>query len=674
MQMRMIAKRILLMSGMALTLSAGLYPQARRQASAPPQISVESYDIQLTLDPDPHEMKAVATVKFKVVQATNVVVFQLSENMSVVKVSDEKGQNLDFSQDDPGPGSIAIHYPSTRNAGESLTVKFEYNGGFDLDRYSRNFSRDAANAYIGVEGTYLLYPAKWFPINKLFGDRPTVNIDVTVPLGMTAVGPGVQKPIVTRDVTEVFGWSAQQPVMSTSIVAGRYFERKTQAGNLVIDTFAREDHIEAIRKAAEALAKPLEYYQQLWGESASGKSFRLVEVDDRLDLEPGTLGTVFITHRELSQTVPPMRTLARRAASQWWMDTIGVRSSDDLWLADGMAYYAAAVYLGQANGPEVMKDEIQNLAVLGLKYESKSPVRAGINLGYGTDVYESVVAGKGAYILNMLQGMLGAAKFTDLLLQYAKQAAGSGGSTAGFQKLAEQIHGKELGWFFAEWIDTTGVPNLQMDYVIYKTRDGFRVSGSVKQDRDLFRMPVEIEAQGEGKTEKTAIELNGKSTPFDINTFTWPTKITIDPENKLLSDSDELRFKVQITIGNELKDRGDYVDAVRAYEQAIKLNPHRSIAHFRLAEVFFEQSNFQASSNTFREALNGDKEPRWVEVWCYIYIGKIFDILGQRQRALAEYNKALNTKDNTDGAQDEVKKWLSAPFTKEGTATSRDIQ
>jgi len=673
MQKRRMAKRLLVIFGLAVTLSTGLYPQTRRQASAPPQISVESYNLQVTLDPDPHEMKVTAAVKFKAVQTTGVVVFQMSENLSVLKVTDEKGGNLDFSQDDPGPGSIAIRFPTQLNAGESVTIKFEYSGGFDLDRYSRNFSRDAAMAYIGVEGSYLLYPARWFPINKLYGDRPVVTLEVTVPLGMTAVGPGNPKPIVTRDVTEVFGWSAQQPAMSISLVAGRYFERKVQFGNFMVDTYAREDHIEAIRKAAEALAKPLEYYQQLWGESASGKAVRLVEVDDRLALQPGTLGTIFITHRELSDAVQPLRALARRAAYQWWMDTVGVRSSDDLWLSDGMAYYSAALFMGQANGPEALKEEIDNLAVLGLKYENKSPVRAGISLGYGTDFYESVVAGKGAYVLNMLQGMMGATKFTDLLQQYVKQSAGAGGSTASFQKLAEQIHGKELGWFFAEWIDTTGVPNLQMDYVIYRTREGFRVSGTVKQDRDLFRMPLEIEAQGEGKTERVTVELNGKSTPFDVNTFSWPTKVIMDPDAKLMSDSDELRFKVQITLGNELKDQGDYVGSIRAYEQAIKLNPRRSIASFRMAEVYFEQSNFQASSNTFREALNGDKEPKWIEVWCYIYIGKIFDILGQRQRALAEYNKALNTKDNTNGAQDEAKKWLATPFTKDATA-GKDIK
>lgn len=666
---RIVAKCLSAIVVLALISGANLVPQTRRPPSAAPQISVENYDIQLTLDPDPHEMKASAAIRFRAIQSTDLAVFQLSENLSVTKVLDEKGGNLDFTQDDPVPGSTAVHFMTPLAAGQTTTVKFEYSGGFDLDRYSRNFSRDSTSAYIGVEGSYLLYPSKWLPINKLYGDRATVNLEITVPLGTTAVGPGDAKPVVTRDITEMFGWSARVPVTAASVVAGRFFERKAQFGDFLIDTYAREDHIEAMRKAAEALAKPLEYYQQLWGEAISGKSFRLVEVDDRLGLAPGTLGTIFITHRELSEAVPPIRSLARRAAYQWWMDTVGLRGSEDLWLADGMSYYSAALYLGHANGPDAMKDEIENLAVLGLKYEGKSPIRDGISLGYGSDYYESVVAGKGAYVLNMLQGIMGAAKYNDLVLQYEKQSKGTGGSTEAFRKLAEQIYGKDLGWFFAEWVDTTGVPNLQTDYVIYKTRDGFRVSGTVKQDRDLFRMPLEIEAQGEGKTERVTVELSGKSTPFDVNTFTWPTKVTLDPENKLLTDSAELRFKVQITIGNELKEKGDYVDAIRAYEQAIKLNPHRSIAQYRLAEVFFEQSNFQASSNTFREALNGDKEPKWVEVWCYIYIGKIFDILGQRQRALAEYNKALNTKDNTNGALDEAKKWLSVPFTKEAIAS-----
>jgi aminopeptidase N len=671
MLMRTIRRRLIL-SGIALALAAGLHPQGKRQASALPQINIENYDLQLTLDPDPHEMKAVAAVTFKPIETTDVVVFQLSENLSVIKLTDLQGADVDFTRDDPDPGSLAVHFPKQLNAGESVTVKMEYEGGFDLDRFSRNFTRDESSAYIGMEGSYLLYPAKWFPVNKLFVDHPTATVEATVPLGMTAVGPGTQMPIITHATTETFGWAVKQPAMTISIVAGRYFERKAQFDDLTIDCYAREDHIDAIRKSAEALVKPLAYYQQLWGASGSGKSYRLVEVDDRLALQAGTFGTIFITHKELTDPTPPVRALARRAAYQWWMDTVGIKSPGDLWLADGMAYYSAALYLGDSGGPDALKEEIDNLAVLGLKFETKSPIRTALSLGYGNDTYESIVAGKGASVINMLQGILGPAKFADLLKQYAKQFAGVGGSTSDFQRLAEQLYGQDLAWFFAEWLDTTGVPNLQVDYKIFRTRDGFRVSGSVSQDRDLFRMPLEIEAQSDGRTERTTVELSGKSTPFDVSTFSFPQKVVIDPDNKLLRDSDELRLKVQLTLGNDLKQKGDYVEAVRAYEEAIKLNPRKSIAHFRLAEVLFEQMNLQASANTFRDALNGDKDPKWIEVWCYIYIGKIYDILGQRQRAMAEYNKALNTKDDYNGAQDEAKKWLANPYTRDSTAVGKD--
>ena len=55
--------------------------------------------------------------------------------------------------------------------------------------------------------------------------------------------------------------------------------------------------------------------------------------------------------------------------------------------------------------------------------------------------------------------------------------------------------------------------------------------------------------------------------------------------------------------------KGQFVEAIRAYENALKLNPRRSLRHFRLAEVFFEQFNLQAAANSFRDALNGDKDP-----------------------------------------------------------------
>ncbi len=55
-----------------------------------------------------------------------------------------------------------------------------------------------------------------------------------------------------------------------------------------------------------------------------------------------------------------------------------------------------------------------------------------------------------------------------------------------------------------------------------------------------------------------------------------------------------------------------------------------------------------------------------------VYLGKINDVLGQRQRALAEYNKAVNTKDDTNGAQAEAQKWLNTPFTREQSTIGKE--
>ena len=49
-------------------------------------------------------------------------------------------------------------------------------------------------------------------------------------------------------------------------------------------------------------------------------------------------------------------------------------------------------------------------------------------------------------------------------------------------------------------------------------------------------------------------------------------------------------------------------------------------------------------------------------MWCYINLGKIFDMAGQRDRALNEYQKALDTSDNTQGAQEIAQKHIKEPY------------
>jgi len=161
------------------------------------------------------------------------------------------------------------------------------------------------------------------------------------------------------------------------------------------------------------------------------------------------------------------------------------------------------------------------------------------------------------------------------------------------------------------------------------------------------------------------IEVVGMRSPYSIETFGKPRRISLDPNNWVLKNSDELKVRVAILRGQQLVAQGDYIEALKEYNQALESNKNSSLAHYRIAEVFFLQRNYQSSANAYREALSGDGDPRWTQVWSHIQLGKIFDITGQRERAVNEYRQALQTNDNTQGALDEGRKYLEKPYTRE---------
>ena len=154
----------------------------------------------------------------------------------------------------------------------------------------------------------------------------------------------------------------------------------------------------------------------------------------------------------------------------------------------------------------------------------------------------------------------------------------------------------------------------------------------------------------------------GTSSEFSVDTFGKPKTVTIDPNSRLLKYSSQVRVNVAIRKGEQFAEISEFAEAIKEYQKALETQRTSSLAHYRIAEVFFLQNNYQSAANEFRETLNGDADPKWVEVWAHINLGKIFDITGQRERAVNEYEQARRTRDNTQSAQDEVAKLIKTPY------------
>jgi tetratricopeptide (TPR) repeat protein len=124
------------------------------------------------------------------------------------------------------------------------------------------------------------------------------------------------------------------------------------------------------------------------------------------------------------------------------------------------------------------------------------------------------------------------------------------------------------------------------------------------------------------------------------------------------------RCRVGLAITNEQQPvvQNDQAAAMAEYQQMLQANPRSSLANYRIADLLLAQRNYQASANCYRDALKGDGDPRWTRVWSHLQLGKIFDITNQRDRAVKEYQLALQTNDNTRGALTEAEHLLQDPY------------
>jgi aminopeptidase N len=306
-------------------------------------------------------------------------------------------------------------------------------------------------------------------------------------------------------------------------------------------------------------------------------------------------------------------------------------------------------------------------------YEDTAPVSQAGRLQTFSNEYRSVVADKGALVFHMLRTELGDDAFNGLLHDFYKKYEGKNATVVEFEKMAiAKVPPAKKGEppinlvsFFSQWVNSTGIPEFKLEFIVYRTRKGFKVVGRIHQDLDTFRMPVELRVDTEGNPEYKKILVTGTTQQFEIDTFgrPKPNGIVIDPNNNMLKSSARLRIRAFVARGEGYAQNGQYYEAIQEYQHALDLQSSNSLAHFRMGEAMFNQKNYQSAANAFRAALGGDLDPKWVDVWSHIYIGKIYDILGQRERAVNEYSLAQHLGDDTAGAQEEAGKFLQRPYT-----------
>jgi hypothetical protein len=631
------------------------------------RLRVDDYQIDAELTPHTHKIAARAKVKFTALEDISAATFELHNGLRVTKVSDDAGKTLSaerITQD--FTVRVQLSKPLTKNS--STTLTFEYDG--TLDTADDSPVQGLKLASINDETSYLLYAGRWFPVNAYGINRFTATMNITVPAHMIVIGSGREtsggasaskKTGAGTLPTKTFTFVWDKPSFPGTIVAGTFQEFKSDEAGVDLHVFFKPVHQNLGAMYAETAIKEFTYYVTLYG-AAPSTSLKVVELPDDTVPSAWAPEIAAVASRAVTEKVN-YRLLANTIAHQWWGVSVSPATIDDWWMCDGFARYSEARYVENAAGSNGLEEVVKDMSVGALAYDSVPLATIG-KLDMFSPEFQSLATDKGAMILHMLRWVVGDQKYDQTMRTFATKYAGKSASLDDFTAIAEQVYGEKLTWFFTQWLDSTGAPEFKTKYTVYRlgNNKGFRVVGEITQDLDLFRMPVELKIDTDGKTEEKRIEVVGTDSAFAIETFGKPRRISIDPDNRVLRNSSDVKLRADIQRGQALVQQGDFAAALTEFNKALEVSKNSSLAHYRIAEVFFLQKNYQASANAYRDALNGDGDPRWTEVWSHIQLGKIFDVTGQRERATNEYRQALQTNDNTQGALEEARKYLQKPF------------
>jgi tetratricopeptide (TPR) repeat protein len=626
------------------------------------RIRVVAYAIDAEVSPNTQSLSAKATVQFVPLDDNSTAAtFELNNALNVSRVVDAAGKQIPASRNQQD-FTVRLNFEAPLAKGRPVSVTFYYDGRLsgqeDSPVYGIKF------AAIHPDFAFLTYPARWFPVSGYTTDRFAANVRVTVPMGYTVVASGLDTRTASGDKT-AYEFKFERPSFPGSFAVVKGNPVKVQSEGVTTSLYFRGAEAGMAQHYGEETGKEMSYFTGMFGLPPYA-NLTVIETEDGAPNGYAAPGLLFLNPHGIGRE-PNGRLLANEISRQWFEELVSPASRNHLWLTNGLAAYSELLWTEHAAGAGAMESQMHDVMVEALTIDNVPIIQAARLEDYSPELW-ALTGSKGAAVMNMLRYVMGDDKFFRALKQYAQNFSWKSALTDDFRKIASDVSGQDLGYFFIQWIESSGAPEFKLDYTIYRTQKGFRVMGKIAQDLDTFRMPVVLKIETEGNPEEKKVDVVGTSSEFSVDTFGKPKNVVIDPAEQVLRYSIDVRVAVAIRRGEQFAELNEFGEALKEYQKALETNRTSSLAHYRIAEVFFLQNNYQSAANEFREVLNGDLIPKWTEVWAHIHLGMIFDITGQRERAVNEYNLAVRTKDNTQNAQEEAGKYLKTPYERQRRA------
>jgi hypothetical protein len=633
--------------------------RAPAQTPARSRIDVEQVAIDGEISPSAQTLSAKASIRFTALDdGVTSASFELNNALNVSGVVDAKGAQIPASRNQQD-STVRLSFEPPLPKGQPVTVVFNYDGKLTGQEESPVYGIKFAS--IQPDFSYLMYPGRWFPVSGYTTDRFAADIRITVPAGYNVLGSGLDTR-QTADGKTAVELKFDRASFPGSIAVVKGDPVKVPSEGVTTSLYFRGPEAGMAQTYGEEIGKQMSWFTGTFGLPPYA-DLTVVETEDGAPNGYAAPGLIFLSPKGIGSQFNA-KLLANQVSRQWWEEEVSPATRNHLWLTNGLAAYSELLWTEHAGGAAAMETALHDVMVEALTVDEVPVIQSARLEDYSPELW-ALTGAKGAAVMNMLRAVVGNDKFFQALKAYVTEDAWKSVTTDDFRKAVEGVAGESLDYFFIEWIESSSAPEFKADYTIYRThepKDGFRVMGKITQDLDTFRMPVTLKIETEGNPEEKTVEVAGVASEFSVDTFGKPKSVIIDPDSHLLRYSPDIRVAVAIRKGEQFAELSDFNEALKEYNKALETKRNSSLAHYRKGEVYFLQQTWQSAATEFRAVADGDLEPKWTEVWAHINLGKIYDVSGQRERALSEYQLAIRTKDDTQGAQEEAAKYMKNPY------------
>lgn len=432
---------------------------------------------------------------------------------------------------------LHVIFGAARAAGDSFAIEVAYEGTVTRGLYWPVYA-ESPSTFTFSEPEDARY---WFPCHDVPWDKATADLVITVPPGHVAASNGV---LVAEEPASggrrTFHWREQHPIATYLIavaVAPYAVLHDDRVPGVPIVHFVYRPDSAAGRRAFDTTPAMLEFFADRFG------PYPFDKYGHAGALFPGGMehqSLSLVTENAVRDSAAWQWLLAHELAHQWWGDAVTPRDWRHIWLNEGFATYADALWREHTQGADSLRSR---MALFQFFYEGALQfVRIPLVNPPARHFLSATIYDKGAWVLHMLRRVVGDDTFFHILREYHAAHRYGHAVTDDFVAVCERVTGRSFGWFFEPWVYGIGLPHYFHGWAAEPLPDGrHQVRVSVRQPADslFYPMPVDFEfVTDRGRTRRTVfIEHNPQT--FTVIVDAAPTAVRFDPDGWILKTAEE---------------------------------------------------------------------------------------------------------------------------------------